>query len=379
MKITDVRTHQFKTMVRPRYQGRYGYWIYPLEILKVERSEVTATVTELVTDTGISGYWADGHATQFEGLAPWIKDLVIGQDPMNRELLWQLTRGNMQLDMLLWDFAGRYLEQPVHKLLGGYRDKLKCYASSYPNMGTPDVFADHAEECVNKGYLAYKIHAYIYYAPLRMEPAPRSPAFPQFDVEVCQAVRERVGNDIVLMLDQAGIYNYEEALYVGREIEKLNFFWYESPMPENNIEPYIRLTENLDIPVCAPEQLGNLPYSRTEWIVRKAADMGRTEVNFNGITGCKKSIALYESFGMRATIHGGGWGNLQVYASTDVNTIEYFERGLFAPGHDEAYEEPPAYLKEICDPFDGEGNVLVSQKSGLGFELDWDYIDDHRI
>ena len=336
MKITEVVTHQFKTMSR-NYKGKYGYSIYPIEIQRTEPTETTSTLVELVTDTGVSGYWFPRGG----GLTPWIGDLAIGQDPMDRELLWQLTRGDMPLDMLLWDFAGRYLEQPVHKLLGGYRDKLKCYASSYPNMGPPEVFADHAEECVKKGYLAYKIHAYMYYDPIKMEPAPRSPAFPKHDVAVCQAVRERVGDDIVLMLDQAGIYNYEEALYVGREIEKLNFFWYESPMPENNIEPYIRLTENLDVPVCSPEQVGNLPYSRTEWIVRKAADMGRTEVNFNGITGCVKSVALYESFGMRATIHGGGWGNLHIYASTDVNTIEYFERGLFAPGMDEDYEVPP--------------------------------------
>ncbi|NKB69039.1 MAG: enolase [Candidatus Latescibacteria bacterium] len=374
MKITEFKTHEFKTMERD-YRGKYGYWIYPVEILKTEPSEATTTLVELVTDTGVSGYWIPRGGAP----APWIQELAIGRDPLDRQWFWQLSRGDMALDMLLWDFAGRYFEQPVHKLLGSYRDKIKCYASSYPNMGPPETFADHAQACVERGYRAYKIHAYMWYDPINMEPAPRSPAFPKQDVDVCRAVRERVGDDIVLMLDQAGIYNYEEALYVGRELEELNFFWFESPMPENNIEPYIRLTENLNVPVCAPEQLGNLPYSRTEWIVRKAADMGRTEVNFNGITGCAKSVALYESFGMRATIHGGGWGNLQIYASTDVNTIEYFERGLLAPGFDEAYEVPPPYMKEICDPFDGEGNVLISQKPGLGFELNWDYIDDNRV
>ena len=87
-------------------------------------------------------------------------------------------------------------------------------------------------------------------------------------IEVCRAVRERVGDDIVLMLDQACVYNYEEALYVGKAIEELDFFWFESPMPENNIEPYIRLVENINVPVCAPEGVRDLPYSRTTWIVR---------------------------------------------------------------------------------------------------------------
>ena len=212
-----------------------------------------------------------------------------------------------------------------------------------------------------------------------MKPAPRSPAFPKQDVEVCRAIRERVGPDIVLMLDQAGVYNYEEALYVGRALEELDFFWYESPMPENNIEPYIRLTEALDMSVCSPEQVPNQPFSRPQWIVRKGADMGRTEVNHNGITGCMKTVALYESFGMRATIHGGGWGNLHVYGATNHNTIQYFERGLLAPGLDEAYEVPPPHMKTICDPMDDDGNVLISPKPGLGFELNWDYIDDNRV
>jgi L-alanine-DL-glutamate epimerase-like enolase superfamily enzyme len=28
---------------------------------------------------------------------------------------------------------------------------------------------------------------------------------------------------------------------------------------------------------------------------------------------------------------------------------------------------------------DGEGNVLIPQKPGLGMEIDWDYIDENRI
>jgi len=28
---------------------------------------------------------------------------------------------------------------------------------------------------------------------------------------------------------------------------------------------------------------------------------------------------------------------------------------------------------------DGEGNVLIPQKLGLGMEIDWDYIDENRI
>ena len=42
MKITEIKTHSFKTMSR-RYQGKYGYSIYPIEMLKTEPYETTTT------------------------------------------------------------------------------------------------------------------------------------------------------------------------------------------------------------------------------------------------------------------------------------------------------------------------------------------------
>ena len=34
------------------------------------------------------------------------------------------------IDLALWDLAGRMFEQPVYKLIGGYRDRVKAYAST---------------------------------------------------------------------------------------------------------------------------------------------------------------------------------------------------------------------------------------------------------
>ena len=45
----------------------------------------------------------------------------------------------------------------------------------------------------------------------------------------------------------------EEAIKVGRELEKLNFYWYEHPMPEYRVESYVRLSRELSIPILSPE------------------------------------------------------------------------------------------------------------------------------
>ena len=48
------------------------------------------------------------------------------------------------IDMALFDLAGNAAGMPVYKLMGGYRDKVKAYASTYPNMGSLQNYAEHA-------------------------------------------------------------------------------------------------------------------------------------------------------------------------------------------------------------------------------------------
>src|SRR5918999_994638 len=67
------------------------------------------------------------------------------------------------LDMALWDLQGRAFGVPVHKLLGGCRDRVKAYASTYPNMGPPELYAEHAVACQARGFRAYKIHPYYFW------------------------------------------------------------------------------------------------------------------------------------------------------------------------------------------------------------------------
>jgi len=67
------------------------------------------------------------------------------------------------VDMALWDLQARLLGLPVYKLLGGCREKVKAYASTYPNMGTIDNYARHALQCKRQGYTHYKIHPYYFW------------------------------------------------------------------------------------------------------------------------------------------------------------------------------------------------------------------------
>jgi L-alanine-DL-glutamate epimerase-like enolase superfamily enzyme len=383
MKITGVEVIPFAVPRRAFQNGD----------VQPERT-IVQTVTRITTDEGADGLYLGGHghgdqdgltAEERAAVSGVVGSLLVGQDPFDRERFWQwMWVSNLHenilsvIDMALWDLQARAYGVPVYKLLGGCRDRVKAYASTYPNMGAPEVYAEHALECRRRGYTAYKIHPYYFWNPAIGQRVPGRPSHVEWDIRACRAVREAVGDDMVLMYDPWGTYvNYEEALKVGRALEELGFYWYEHPMPEYRVESYVKLAQELDIPILSPEIAAGSYFTRADWILRGASDMSRIDVLRGGVTGCKKMAAICEAFGVRCEIHMSGFGNLQVLGATSEDTCEYYERGLEAPGVE--YDVVPPYLEELADPLDAEGYVRVPQEPGMGYRLNWDYIKEHRI
>ena len=261
---------------------------------------------------------------------------------------------------------------------GAGREKVKAYASTYPNIGKPHVYAEHALACKNEGYLAYKIHPHYFWNPATGQPTPGRPSNIKADIETCHLVREAVGPDYVLMFDPWGTYmTMEEAIQVGRELEKLNFYWYEHPMPEYRVESYVRLSRELSIPILSPEIVAGGVFSRAEWILRGAGDMSRIDVVRGGITGARKTAIVAEAYGLRCEMHMAGWGNLQVIGATSEDTSEYYEKGLLAPGVD--YDASTPTSRTPVTRSTPRAMSTCPKAPGMGYEIEWDYIDDNLI
>jgi len=313
--------------------------------------------------------------------------MLVGQDPFYREKIWQSLKERQRLhvgvlsdkvlaavDLALWDLAGRALNQPVYKLLGAYRDKVKAYASTMcgddlkGGLDTPEAYAEFALACQQRGYTAFKLHTW-------MPPMPGAPD-PKRDVAACAAVRKAVGDEMVLMLDAFHYYSREEALYLGEALEELDFYWIEEPMDEHSTSSYVWLTDQLSLPVVGPETAEGKMQTRAEWIVRGASDISRGGVgDLGGITPLVKTAHLCESFGVRIEVHGNGAANLQALCAMGIPG-EFYERGLLHPFLD--YEQPSPWLNALDDPMDEQGYVHVSQKPGLGQDINFDYIRAHR-
>ncbi len=383
MKIVDLQVIPFRV---PRRDFHNGQWL--------DERDVVQTLTKIITDEGAEGYYLGGHGHgDMDGLPAEdrlllegrVKELLLGQDPFDRERFWHwfwvanLPENILSVvDMALWDLQARTFGIPVYKLLGGCRDKVRAYASTYPNMGSVQDYADHALACQREGYTHYKIHPYYFWNPVTQQPDPGRPSHSVQDMEVCRAVREAVGDDMTLSFDPWGTYRtYDEAVKVGRVLEDLNFYWYEHPMNEYWVGAYEKLSQELRIPILGPEIAAGSIYTRADWIRRGASDRTRIDVLRGGITGAKKMAGISEGFGVRCEIHMSGFANLHVLGSTSEDVCEYYERGLLAPGID--YDTPPQYLEAIGDSMDEEGYVQLPQEPGLGYRIVWDYIAENLI
>ena len=379
MRITDVETivFKYKSTTAPDSAG-HGH--------PAPEHDAQQTLTKIVTDEGADGYCFGGNKETNDRI---VKPALVGENPLDRERIWHYFYRHLQgsrggrlndrqlavIDMALWDFAGRYLNQPIFRLLGGYREKVRAYGSTMcgdeleGGLNTPEAYGRFAETLVKRGYPAIKLHTWM--PPIKWAPDL------EMDVAACKAIREALGDDVPLMLDCYHCYTREEALYIGRELEKLNYYWIEEPMDEHNISSYVWLTEKLKIPVVGPETVEGKLWTRAEWIVRGAADIIRGGVmDVGGITPLMKIVHLCEAFGMKLEIHGAGAGNLHVLGAMSIPG-EYYERGLLHPFID--YEKPAPWLREVVDPMDGEGYVRIPQRPGLGLEINWDYIEENIV
>jgi len=376
MKITDVRVDVFR---------------YESEIVEDDeghqhpgpKQEAQSALLTVVTDEGAEGYgFGSPDLLRKSVIDRYLRPVLTGRDPMDREQIWQhlfhwqrLGWGALSdhavavAETALWDLAGRHIGMPVYKLLGGFRDRVPAYGSTMcgdeleGGLATPEDYARFAVQLVERGYRAIKLHTW-------MPPVSFSPDV-KMDVKAAAAVREAVGPDVELMVDAYHYYSREEALHFGRELQKLDYYWFEEPMDEYSTSSYAWLADQLDIPVIGPEFAGGRHRTRAEWIARGAADIVRAGVpDVGGIGPTMKIAHLAESHGMSCEIHFAGAANLHVLGA--ISNGRWYERGLLHPFLD--YEQVPPWLNSLNDPMDDEGFVPVPSGPGLGEDINFDYI-----
>lgn len=330
-------------------------------------------LVRILADDGTDGYAFLGSALgsgagDSKALIDRFKPMLVGEDPLARERLWQTmmrrTRGTSlriigAIDVALWDLAGRAGGVPVHRLMGSYRQSIPAYASSAVHS-TVEEYAEEALQLKSEGWTAYKIHP---------------PADPDFDIQICKGVREAVGEDYRIMLDSTWSYDYPQALRVGQAIQELGYYWYEDPLIEDDLYNYVKLRSQLGIPIMATEMPQAGPTSYAPWVTAQATDYLRGDVAIKGgLTSCLKTAHLAEAFHMNYEVHHGGnslnnVANLHLLMA--IKNCEYFEVLLPAAAQKHG-------LVEDID-IDADGLVHAFNEPGLGAKIDFDLIEKNKI
>jgi L-alanine-DL-glutamate epimerase-like enolase superfamily enzyme len=327
----------------------------------------------ITTDEGIQGYSLLGKqitpaSANASAIIRFLKPLLVGQNPLDRERLFQTLwkrhrlagiRAIGAVDIALWDIVGKAAGMPLWQLLGGYRTKIPVYCSS-DHLPSPAAYAEEALRFKEMGWHAYKIHPNGKW---------------QEDIEICRAVRDAVGPDYRLMLDSTFLYDFPAALRVGRAIEELDYYWYEDPLGDQDIYNYQKLKEKLDIPILATERPEAGLDSYASWITARATDFLRGDVAMKGgITNILKTAHLAEAFGMNYEVHVGGnsVNNLaNLHVELAIRNCEYHEILMPLEGQGSGLIDAPVP--------DREGYLHAPSGPGLGSTIDFAMIEKHRI
>ena len=335
------------------------------------RSTFDFLVISMKTDEGITGHsmgFAGRGAEMAGGIAASaLKPFFEGKDPLFREKHWQDFRTYDRwwqhvpiysygpFDICLYDIAAKVADQPLYELLGAYREKVPVYASSFV-LPSPEAYAKQALEVKERGWHAYKLHP-----PGKLE----------FDLAAYRACREAVGPEFKLMADPVAAYSHQEAFRVGRELERLNYYWLEEPLFDVDFHGLRKLTAKLDIPICGTEVLAGSHYSTAECISGGVVDIVRTDVSWKGgITPVMKTAHLAESFGVRCELHTTIYHALEtvnLHCCAAISNCEFFE--LLYP-----LDYMDFAMKNKLD-IDAEGYAHPPDAAGIGVDWDWDFID----
>ncbi len=367
MKITDITIEVIvRNVVVTGLQsdlGRFG-------------GQVSQGLIRIKTDEGLEGNcfvgdFRTGGESLFRPILDVLKPELVGKDPSVREWLWKrlpilgARRGLTfpawaPVDVALWDLAGKEAGMPVFRMLGAAASETEVYATYPPRHESPDGYVEEALNLAGLGFEAYKIH-----------PGMLST---KDTVTMVQSVRSEVGDDMTLMLDPNNNYDFRKALTVGRALDSNGFYWFEDPVPWDDFDSVVELSDKLDTPLAMSDLAGYLFREPAHYIRLGAPRILRATARKHGITGMKKVAGMAEAFGLNCEIGTAGnsfMNAANLHTICSIGNCDYYEWWMPTEAHQFG----------LIDHYNLNHRMTleVPEIPGLGCVLDEDWISAHRV
>ena len=360
MKITKIETLKLSRMHELERQ-----WVTSNQrIVKAD-----CPVVVIHTDEGLTGIGeacAYGVPRLISEWVQWYSSELVGKDPTSPTLPPHPNGRNhghdcavAGIDCALWDLKGQIAGKRVADLLTDKPlGKVRLYASSgcrYDWRIRPEQLIEEALEYIEQGFTAMKFR-------IGTEWRWDGVTVDRF-LGLVRELHETVAGRMELMLDGNQRLTEDEALTIAKELDRLEFTWFEEPIPQTDIDGYARLNAAVDMPITGGEQYTTLEQFRP-YLEKKAYGIVQPDAGWAGITEIMRIAEMADQYGVHLCPHSWHNGLMCVESAHLVAAL------------------PKPHMLELCmiqgplqfgildqPPTIENGHILLPNQPGLGVEL----------
>jgi L-alanine-DL-glutamate epimerase-like enolase superfamily enzyme len=368
-------------------------------------------VIRIDTNQGIYGLGEvrDGASWRY---ALFLKSRILGMNPCSVEMIFKRIKqfgfhgrqggGVCAVEMALWDLAGKAYNVPAYQLLGGkYRDKVRLYADTPEGRDEADFTARVSKRMDQEGYTFLKMDFGIellkgipgttinsnfwdigrQWTNEPMTYGGTEHPFTQVQitdkgldilVQRVAKVREKIG-EVPLASDHYGHFDHNNAIRLGRAVEKYRLAWLEDLIPWKFTDHWKIISDAIETPTLTGEDI-YLKEDFIKLIDAKAIDMVHPDLATSGGLLETKKIGDYaEERGVAMAMHFAGtpvsfMANVHCAAAT---------QNFVALEHHSVDLDYWESLVKTKKPLIEKGFANVQEAPGLGVELNEEVVKKH--
>jgi mandelate racemase len=255
------------------------------------------------------------------------------------------------LDTAAWDACAKGLGVPLVSLLGGKPKPVLAYNSCGLGIMPPEAAADEAEALLERGFRAVKLRL-------------GRPTL-EADLAATRAVRARLPDEVLLMVDFNQGLTAAEAVRRGRALDGEDVYWIEEPIRHDDYENCARLADEIATPVQLGENFNGI--AEMEKALRAgAADYVMPDLErIGGVTGWLRAAGIAAGAAIEMSSHLFPEVSAHLLAVTPTaHYLEYVD-----------WAEPV-----LAEPLTIErGHALIPQRPGNGLDWNHDAVARYRI
>lgn len=377
--------------------------IRDLRTMTVQGPSRTYVLVKVVADDGLFGI-AEAYGSPGVGVKEQILSMkpgLLGKDPLEIDVLYtyldahlkdlagsrtdgsahNLMRAASGIEMALWDLAGKALGVPTSTLLGGrFREKVRVYDHAAPRDMLDKASCREWAQKVKADPAGFTAHKFGFPHTNPQSDKARDVSNRVLTtrelIDIRQGFencREAIGWDHDIMVHCHWEYDLRTAIQIAEAVEPIQPLWLEDPLQVEYSEDWTSLCQASRVPILTGENLARRQGFK-DFIIHRGCDILHPDLrNSGGFLETKRIADMADVFRQPMANHNTGsqlhtWATCQWAASIrDYMTCET------VTGMGGWMDQ----LLVLDGPYIHDGFVRVSEKPGLGVELNPDVVKAH--